>query len=259
MITSVSNPQMKQISMMLKKPKARNEAGAYVVEGIRMVSEVPEDDLIQVYVSASFLNSHKQWADKALCISDKIYKEISDTATPQGIMATVKQKKYDLEHLLEHQWVKPPLLLILESIQDPGNLGTMIRMAEGAGADGIIMDKSTVDIYNPKVVRSTMGSVFRVPFLYVDDLEEVASQLQGSGMKLYAAHLKGSQYYFEESYLESTGILIGNEAAGLSDSLANLADVHIKIPMDGQVESLNAAMAATILMYEVKRQRLSEE
>lgn len=257
MITSSSNPQMKQVAAMIKKAKARNEMDAFVVEGIRMVREVPEDMLIKMYASESFLKEHPDMAKSAECVSDKVFKDISDTKTPQGIMALVRQSHYTMEDMMKLH--DHPLFLVLESIQDPGNLGTMLRMAEGAGASGIIMNTSTVDIYNPKVVRSTMGSVFRVPFIYVDDLTAAAKQLKKDGVHLYAAHLKGEHYYFQENYTLSSAILIGNEAAGLSDTLAAMADTYIKIPMDGKVESLNAAMAATILMYEAKRQRISEK
>lgn len=255
MIISSSNPQMKQIAAMIKKAKARNEMDAYIVEGIRMVREVPEDMCVKIYASESFLKQHPEMLNKAECVSDKVFKDISDTKTPQGIMAIVKQHHYTIKDMLKRH--KNPLFLVLESIQDPGNLGTMIRMAEGAGASGIIMNTSTVDVYNPKVVRSTMGSVFRVPFVYVEDLLGTAQNLKKEGVHLYAAHLKGKHFYFEEDYKSASAILIGNEAAGLSDELSDMADTYIKIPMDGKVESLNAAMAATILMYEAKRQRMS--
>lgn len=253
MITSSSNPQLKLIAAMMKKAKARNEANAFVAEGIRMVREVPEGILQKIYVSESFIKSHDLPDVKIECVSDKVFKEISDTMTPQGVMAIVRQQHYRLEDMLKQT---APLFLVLESIQDPGNLGTMVRMAEGVGAAGIIMNQSTVDIYNPKVVRSTMGSIFRVPFVYTDDLPETVLQLKAAGVLVYAAHLRGQQYYFEQDYTAASAIMIGNEASGLSDELANLAHTYIKIPMGGQVESLNAAMSATILMYEASRQRI---
>ena len=145
--------------------------------------------------------------------------------------------------------------MILEHLQDPGNLGTIIRAGEGAGVTGIIMDSSTADIYNPKVIRSTMGSVLRVPFTYVDNLGETLLKLKEKNIRLFAAHLKGKQSYDKENFCESTGFLIGNEANGLSDETANLADTYIRIPMAGQVESLNAAVAASVLMFEAARQR----
>lgn len=146
-------------------------------------------------------------------------------------------------------------LLILEGIQDPGNLGTMIRTGEGAGATGILMDKTTVDIFHPKTIRATMGALYRVPFFVTPDLQGAIQQLKEKGVSIYAAHLSGTLSYEEPDYRGHTGFLIGNEGNGLSPEIAGLADFPIRIPMEGKVESLNAAVAAALLMYEVRRQR----
>ena len=146
-------------------------------------------------------------------------------------------------------------LLILESVQDPGNLGTMVRTGEGAGITGVVMNRTTVDLFNPKTIRSTMGSIYRVPFVVADDLEQTLQMLKKKGVRLYAAHLKGQKQYDAFDYTEATGFLIGNEGNGLSDEIANAADSYIRIPMEGQVESLNAAISASLLMYECNRQR----
>ena len=143
--------------------------------------------------------------------------------------------------------------MILERLQDPGNLGTIMRTAEAAGVSCVIMDKDTVDIYNPKVVRSTMGAIFRVPFIYADNLNAVADLLKKDGYSLYAAHLKGTHNFNEIAYEKKTAFLIGNESAGLSEKTASLADEYVKIPMKGKVESLNASVAASLLMYEYTR------
>lgn len=258
MITSTSNPKVKELEGLVKKAKNRRLADVFIVEGIRMVQEIPERALKKIYASESFEKAHPDLETRfhvpVEILSDKVFKAVSDTQTPQGILGIVKQKHYTLKDLLDKH--KNPLFLVLESIQDPGNLGTMIRMAEGAGAAGIIMNSQTADIYNPKVVRSTMGSIFRVPYFYTEDLMATLGTLKAKGVHLYAAHLKGEHYYFQEDFKGAAAILIGNEAAGLSDEIADTADTYIKIPMDGKVESLNAAMAATILMYEAKRQRL---
>lgn len=177
---------------------------------------------------------------------------MSDTRTPQGILTVLRQPEYRIENLLE----KPsPLLLLLEDIQDPGNLGTILRTGEGAGISGVIMTKQTVDIFNPKTIRSTMGSVYRVPFVYVKELETIIRELHKYQIKTYAAHLQGKEYYDDLSFREPTAFLIGNEGNGLRQSTADLADAYLKIPMEGQVESLNAAIAASLLIYEAYRQR----
>ena len=128
-------------------------------------------------------------------------------------------------------------------------------MGEGAGVTGVVMSSNTVDIYNPKTIRSTMGSIFRVPFVYVQDFSDAVSQCQNAGIKVYAAHLDGKNTYLGEDYREGTAFLIGNEGNGLTDDITKQADTLIRIPMQGEVESLNAAIACTILTYEAVRQR----
>lgn len=145
--------------------------------------------------------------------------------------------------------------MILETVQDPGNLGTILRAGEGAGITGVLMDENTADIYNPKVIRSTMGSIYRVPFVTAAQLPQALSSLKKQGIRLFAAHLDGKQDYDQADYKGNTGFLIGNESRGLSEETAALADTLIKIPMEGNVESLNAAVAASVLMFESSRQR----
>lgn len=265
MITSTNNQQMKQVSLLLKKAKERRESKTFVVEGPRMVVEAPVESLKAVYVSESYENNQENKAIlrelKNKCeqmkaayevVADNVFKSVSDTQTPQGIMAVVAMPEYSLEQLLSGEKTH---LLLLESVQDPGNLGTMVRTGEGAGVTGIIMNKTTVDLFNPKTIRSTMGSIYRVPFYVTEDLGVTMKELQKQGISLYAAHLKGERSYDEEDYTKACGFLIGNEGNGLSDEIANLADTYIRIPMEGQVESLNAAISATLLMYEANRQR----
>lgn len=265
MITSASNQQMKQVSLLIKKSKERRTTKSFVVEGPRMVVEAPTEMLKAVYVAENFeknsdnakLLVELQEKCKAAgavyeVVADSVFRSVSDTQTPQGIMAIVKMPEYDMKDLVDGDRTH---LLILESIQDPGNLGTMVRTGEGAGITGVIMNKTTVDLFNPKTIRSTMGSIYRVPFFVTEDLADTLKQLNDKGISLYAAHLKGEHAYDEEDYTKACGFLIGNEGNGLSDEIADLADTYIKIPMEGQVESLNAAISATLLMYETNRQR----
>lgn len=258
MITSTSNSQVKQVVALTKKAKARRESGLFLVEGEKMFSELPRERLDRVYVSESFLRQQGEGAEALLAgcrheiVTDEVMRVMSDTQTPQGILALCRQFSYSLSDILGKEQMH---LAILETIQDPGNLGTILRAGEGAGVTGVIMNRTTADIYNPKVIRSTMGSIYRVPFFYTDDLEETIKQVKEAGVRLFAAHLKGERSYDEEDYTGNTGFLIGNEANGLSPETADAADCYIKIPMLGQVESLNAAVAASILMYETARQR----
>ncbi len=255
MITSASNPRMKVIMQLNKKAKTRFEQRVFVVEGSKMCLEAPREQIQQMYVSESFLADakHRQQIQNYSyeVVSDGVFSRISETKTPQGILCLVQMPKYGLEDLLSQS----PHLLVLENIQDPGNLGTMIRAGEGAGVTGVIMDKTTVDIFNPKTIRSTMGSLFRVPFYVTEDLQLTIAELKEKGIAIYAACLDGQKLYDEPDYTLPCGFLIGNEAGGLSERTAALADVRIRIPMEGQVESLNAAVASALLMYEASRQR----
>lgn len=187
-------------------------------------------------------------------VSDSVFKKISDTVTPQGILAVVKQKKYSVDDIIANRRKDGSCIVVLDRLQDPGNLGTIVRTGEGAGISGIILSSDCADIYNPKVIRSTMGSIFRVPFAISENLPLDIDKLKKDGITTYAAHLNG-EVYNRGVFTKDCALLIGNEARGLSDAVAEKADKRIKIPMEGKVESLNAAVATAILMYEVKSSR----
>ena len=256
MISSTSNPQVKRLLQLQKKSKARSEENVFVVEGLRMFVEVPKERVEKVYVSESFYNKKKQdfdWKEFPLeILSDPVFGHVSDTKTPQGILCVVKREKYDLEELLQ---VENPHFVVLDNLQDPGNMGTIVRTAEAAGVDAVFMSKDCVDIYNPKTIRSTMGSIYRMPFLYIEDIPKLLDDFRKKSIKSYAAHLNGEKFYDQEDYKSGTAILIGNEGNGLRDEVTEKADKLVKIPMHGEVESLNAAIAASVLMFEVFRQR----
>ncbi len=256
MITSTSNPQVKRLIQLQKKSKVRNEENVFVVEGIRMFLEVPEKRVEKVYVSETFYNKKKDELNldrfSYEILSDKVFSHVSDTQTPQGILSIIKQEKYDLKEFL---FIENAQFLVLDNLQDPGNLGTIVRTAEAAGVTAVFMSKDCVDIYNPKTIRSTMGSVYRVPFIYIDDILELLDILKKNGVRIYAAHLEGKNSFDREDYTVGTAILIGNEGNGLRETVAKKADTWVQIPMMGKVESLNAAIAAAVFMFEVSRQR----
>lgn len=268
MITSTSNQRIKELSQIQKKSKVRSREGVFVAEGIRMVRETPHDRLINLYFSESFEKKYgkealdaisggdsqirEQLRKKTEILSDPVFSYVSDTKTPQGVLAVVRQMEYTLEQMTEGV---VPHLMILDNLQDPGNLGTIFRTAEAAGVTGIVMSRDCVDIYNPKTIRSTMGALYRMPFVYVEDLRETILSLKEKKIRSYAAHLDGKNTYDKEDYRKGTAFLIGNEGNGLRKEIADCADTWIRIPMCGQVESLNAAVAATVLMFEVSRQR----
>ena len=297
MITSQSNPRIRNVVNLRKKAKERSAQDVFLVEGIRMFREIPKQLVKEVYVSEHFLarEENRRENERALraagvpfeIVSDAVFEKMADTKTPQGVIAVVGQLHYSFEDLLENgerkgrdqsdgtAWLaspgyreergqgktgrmeaSAPLLLILENLQDPGNLGTILRSSEGAGVTGILLSSDCVDLYSPKVIRSTMGSAFRVPFLYTDDLHGRIRQMKEKGVRLYAAHLKGTKQYTQPDYTGPCGFLIGNEGNGLTDATAALADDYIRIPMQGRVESLNASVAASLLAYEALRQRM---
>ena len=267
MISSTNNARVKRISEYGKKAKARREDGVFLVEGIRMVREIPEDLLREIYVTEHFYKNCSK-ADRELIkeieklehvvleeVTEDVMKKMADTQTPQGILAVVKRLEWSMADLIQKE-NSEPLLLILENIQDPGNVGNMFRTGEGAGVTGIIMSSDMTDVYNPKVVRSTMGAIFRLPFLYVESIPDTVRELKADhGVISYAAHLKGEKNYDEIDYCKPTAFLIGNEGNGLTDETANAASEYVLIPMLGKVESMNAATSAAILTFEAARQR----
>ena len=262
-----------------EKIRTRNAEGLFTAEGFKMFEEAPLSKIREIYCREDVWQKMEESYRKAPLdklsgiyekittyekqgavvetVTEEVFRKLSDTQTPQGLFFLIEKITYDLPALLKRagerkeQEGKRPLFLILEDVQDPGNLGTMIRTGEGAGADGILMSKGTVDIYNPKTIRSTMGSLYRVPFLYTGDLKQTIEQIQKAGIRVYAAHLKGTKSYRKPDYAGGAAFLIGNEGNGLKEETAALADEYIRIPMQGKLESLNAAVAAALLMYEV--------
>lgn len=262
MITSSANARVKQVVQWQTKAKERRKDKVFLAEGMKMFEEAPENAILEVYLSQETEQKNKVQTDSKIwrklqqtgyeTVTGEVFVKMSDTRTPQGILTVLKQPEYRLEELLK---TPNPLFVVLENLQDPGNLGTILRTGEGAGITGVIMNNNTVDIFNPKTIRATMGSIYRVPFLYVSNLEETLEKLHTQGIHTYAAHLKGKTFYDSFSFREPTAFLIGNEGNGLTKETADRAESYLKIPMEGQVESLNAAVASSLLMYEAHRQR----
>ncbi|MFV0465003.1 MAG: TrmH family RNA methyltransferase [Lachnospiraceae bacterium] len=256
MITSTANTKIKQLLKIMKKSKERTAAGEFIAEGMKMFEEAPKDAVKEVYVSESFTKNQARGSEWRRfpheILSDRVFECVSDTKTPQGILTVIKTHTYSPSQFYLSQ---NGCYLFLENIQDPGNLGTMIRTGEGAGISGIIISRDSADPYQPKTIRSTMGSIYRVPILIAEDFILEVENARAMGICIYAAHLEGSRLYDSADYRGSCGFLIGNEGNGLTDEAVAGSDDRIRIPMSGQVESLNAAIAATVLMYEMNRQR----
>jgi len=267
MISSTANAGIKNLIQLQTKTSARKKQGVFVVEGIKIVLEIPEDRIETIYISEEILGDKdvmekirakaaatgKKYEEVCIEVAANVFKSVSDTMTPQGVLAVVKQKNGVLSDAVASSGNKT--VLILDNLRDPGNMGTIIRTAEGAGVSAILMNKECVDIYNPKVTRSTMGSIFRVPIIISENLEEDIDFLKTKSFRIFAGHLNGEDYDKHPGFEGNVGILIGNEANGVSDEIAAKADELIRIPMSGKVESLNAAVAAAILMYEARSRR----
>lgn len=251
MITSIQNKQIKNVKALCDHRRTRRQQGLFVVENPRMFKEIPKDMIAETYVSESFLRveENRSYLEgiNYETVKDDVFKKLSDTQNPQGIIALVKQPVYNLDRLLSEN--KEARYIVLNRLQDPGNLGTILRTAEAAGISAVIMDRECVDVFSPKVVRSTMGAILRVPFVYVENLADALTEMKKAGIKTFAAHLQGKMDFRNADYTKRCAFLIGNEGNGLDKEISNMADELIYIPMQGQAESLNAAVAASLLMY----------
>ena len=266
-ITSAKNPKVREVTEILSKSSARKKKNCFAVEGIKMFREIPEEDLLEVWVCDRFAGKHPKMISSLPAalptyqVPDALFEKISDTTTPQGILALVRQKSCSLGELLSEGKFssgpkEAPLFLLLENLQDPGNLGTILRSGEGAGVTAVILSSDSVDCTNPKVIRSTMGAIFRVPVLVTENLQETIALLKQSGIRVYAAHLDSESLPYDRAdWSGPSAVLIGNESKGLSAAVTACADEKVHIPMLGQVESLNAAVAASLIAFEAARVR----
>lgn len=277
-ISSTKNDKIKNISALLKSKKARDEQGVFVIEGIRIFKDTlktASEYVESIFISESIIGNNIIQKDhislnstitalfsvslpdtiSVYVVKDSVLDSVSGTVTTQGIIALVKKPSHTLADLLSNNVPsnntksQNKRLLVLENIQDPGNLGTMLRTAEAAGMTGIIMSGDCTDIFSPKVVRASMGSIFRMPFVYCEDFIKALNKIKEKGITIYAAYLHGGVPYKEIKFDSNYAILIGNEGNGLTDSAVNAANKRVFIPMSGEIESLNAAVAAAILMY----------
>jgi len=242
----------------LKSKKGRSETGFFMVEGETFVREIPIDWEIQQYVLAQRyanerdLGEYKNRAPMEV-VRDSIFDGLADTVTPQGIIAVVKQKSWQLGQLIGH--TDEDFFLIGENLNDPGNIGTLIRTAAAAGATGVILSQGSGDIYNPKVLRAAAGAVLRLPIVADAVLAETMPQLKQAGYAIYAAHLGGDVLPYDLDLRRAFCWLVGNESHGLTTEASAMADTLVRLPMVRDVESLNASVAGGVLLYEAVRQR----
>lgn len=240
----------------LKERKNRNKSSKYIIEGFRLVQEafkanvnidyliVAEDSIGKI---DQFLLNYITEDIKIYKISDNLFKELISTENPQGILAVINMNIMPLES-------NGSFYLLCDKLQDPGNLGTIIRTAHAAGVQGIILTKGTVDIYNEKTIRSTMGSVFYIPIHYDDDNLSLIKRLKEEGFNLVVTSLDTNKNFFDVDLKGKVLLTVGNEGNGVSGEVLDIADTKVKIPMPGNAESLNVAIAASVIMYEKVRQ-----
>ena len=257
----MANPTVKLTASLFEK-KGRDKSGLFVLEGERFVAELLAQDAHDFrirFFMASDGFSQKRELDiyeavaETYIVRDDVFRRLSDVETPQGILAVCEQKHRTPEDLLNG---KNPLILLLEEIQDPGNLGTALRLADAANADGVILSAGSADAYNPKALRAAAGSALHVPFASGCDMATVIPMLQARGIAVYAAMPHADALPYSLDLTKGTAFAIGNEARGLSAETAALADASVTLPMPGRAESLNAATACGILVYEAVRQRI---
>lgn len=259
MIDNPRSPRVRAAAKLAKK-NARSKTGHFLVEGPQAISELvahrPEL-LREVYYTESFPAKQPSLFAKLQStaagmhlVSDKVLETIADTVTPQGVAAVAQQPETAVG---KTQFENSKLVVIAHQVNDPGNAGTIIRVADAAGADAVVLSGDSVDPFNPKVVRATTGSLFHLPVLLAKETEEVVQHLQSAGMRVLAADVKGRELgamFGDAELRHPTAWLFGNEAHGLSDELLALTDAAVKVPIYGAAESLNLGTAAAICIYQ---------
>lgn len=258
MISSSANKGIKELVKLQKQSRQRRKTGLFVVEGAKLAAEAAQHGLLQrLYLAASQTGREDERLTPLLgkvsldVVSDAVFRELSEVVTPQGVLGIVKMPSYQLETMFDGAGKR---FLLLDDLRDPGNLGTMMRTAEGAGMSGVILSRESVDLFNPKVVRATMGAILRMPYCYVESLPETIRLLKERGIAVYGAAMEGSVLYDEPDYTSGAAVVIGNEARGISAAVFDELSGRIRIPMAGRLESLNAAVSAAVIMYEMERQ-----
>ncbi len=248
-ITSKDNDKIREIKKLKQKKYRKNK---YIVEGTKMVEEAINEnvDIELIVVRSGFYVEFDFSKYNSIEVTEKIFNELTDVVSPQGILAIIN-KKIDKD-IID---TTDEYIIALDGIQDPGNLGTIIRTADAAGLKQIIISKDTVDAYSPKVVRSTMGAIYRVSIIEVDSLSDTLNKLKNKGFQVVTTQLDTDKSIYDIDYSKKV-VVIGNEANGVSEDVKGIADINVKIPMIGRTESLNASVATSIMIYEYVRQKL---
>lgn len=249
MITSLANPRVKA-ARALHRRRVREREGKILLEGARLVHDAFQAGVAfeaLFYTSDQAAHIPEALRSRAWLVSEEVMQALSDTVTPQGIVAVAERPKL--------AWpASATLLLIADNVRDPGNLGTLLRAAAGAGVEGVLLPKGTVDVWSPKVLRAGMGAHFRLPVRAGLTWEEIAQAV--NGLTVYVADARGAVRYFDVDWTAPTVLIVGGETEGIGEAARALAQTAVAIPLVREVESLNAAMAGTVILFEARRQRL---
>lgn len=258
-ITSAQNPKIRTLLELQEKSKARRKTGLFVVEGRRELLHciVAGYEPHTVFVCTEILKQEEleEIAGKCDCniidLPQHLYDKVAYRGGTEGVIAELHCKEMTLESL---KLKENPLVVVLEAVEKPGNLGAVLRSADASGVDAVIVCDPLTDMYNPNLIRSSIGAIFTVPTATATS-EETIAWLKAKGIKIYTAQLQDSEWYYDTDMKGGTAIVMGTEATGLTDAWRKAADAHIKIPMLGKLDSLNVSVSAAILMFEAVRQR----
>ena len=256
-IESIQNPLVKNILKLQEKSRERRKQGLFIVEGKREINLAMKGNydiasllFVSDKIESDFIDKNPN--TELIEVSQDVYDKIAYRESTEGVIAIVNSKDHSLEEIVLDS--KNPLILIAESIEKPGNIGAILRTADAANIDAIILADPKTDIYNPNVIRSSVGCVFTNKIV-MGDSEEIINFLQSKNIQIYSATLQNSNPYTSEDYTKGTALVVGTEATGLSNIWREKASQNINIPMEGEIDSMNVSVAAAILIFEAKRQR----
>jgi len=241
-------------ALKLQDKKFRNKSGLFLVEGKKQVEEIPENwSVKQIFISEKFGNAAGDFKNAAV-FSERLFGKLSATESPQGIMAAVEKKLYSAKEVIKNSGA----FAVLENIRDPGNLGTIIRSAEAFGIKAVFVSKGSADIYSDKTLRAAAGSIFHLPVLDNIEVKDILNLMNKEKIFVFAASLKGKKYLNDIKFAEKNAFIIGSEAHGIENETEKSADALVKIRIPGKTESLNAAVAAAVIMYEMSKKRQTD-
>ena len=252
-ISSIKNDKIKDLRKLYQK-KYRKERKQFILEGLRLIRGAYKAgaDLENIFLTNQYYDEHKSESfiinneDHLIFVDSNLIKEVAETDNPQEIIAVVNEPQTTLAEIIKKDYI-----LVIDQIQDPGNMGTIIRTAAAAGFQSLIIKKGSVDVYNLKVLRSTAGAIYALPFVKDIEEEELIEILKDKEQNIYAADLNTENYYHKVRYEKPLSLIIGNEARGISRKLLETADKSVKIPLKGNIESLNAGVAAGLIMFKI--------